>query len=160
MNRYPDAAVQGGKHLDESIQGEATQVCVAYSGEIGRRKAGEAGGFAHGEGALVQHCDDPGRKDGLGLFQPSRSVLASLVAASVPQSVRTAVGSALSQDQADEAHAATHRLQKGRLRISKASVVPKSSSRTTEAAETITACPVLPESFGPAEQLGETGFEP
>jgi hypothetical protein len=31
MNRYPYATVQGGKHLDEPIQGEAAQVCVACS---------------------------------------------------------------------------------------------------------------------------------
>lgn len=69
MNRYPYAAVQGGKHLDEPIQGEAAQVGVADSGEIGGGKSCQARSLAHRQGALIQHGDDPGRKDGFGLLQ-------------------------------------------------------------------------------------------
>ena len=69
MERDPDAAVQSGEHLHQPVQREPPEIRVADAREIRRGEAGHARGLAHRECVLIQHRDDPGREDRLGLFQ-------------------------------------------------------------------------------------------
>ena len=69
MDRDLDVPVQCGKHLEQPVQREASQVCVAHPGKIRRRKAGLGSGLAHRELAPVHDGDDLRGEDRLALFQ-------------------------------------------------------------------------------------------
>ena len=74
VNGDPDAAVERGEDLHQSVQREPPEARVPNAGEIRRGKAGSDRGLADRELALIQDGDDSGGDDCLGLFQICLSV--------------------------------------------------------------------------------------
>ena len=69
MDRDPDTAIQRTKHLHQPVQRETPEIGVADPREIRGGKAGRARGLANRQSAFIEHGDDPGGEDRLGLFQ-------------------------------------------------------------------------------------------
>ena len=74
MDGNPDAAVERGEDLPQSVQREPTEARVADAREIRCGKTGDVFGLADRELALIQHGDDSGRNDCLGLPQVRKRI--------------------------------------------------------------------------------------
>ena len=87
MERNPEIAVERRHHLHQPVQSEPPEVRIANTREVRSGETGQRGGLSYRKTTVIQHGDDPGRENRLGLFQIRKRIVevAKHIAASLDQ---------------------------------------------------------------------------